>query len=232
MNVAALHEPRLARVAAMIADPARSRMLAYLLSGQFASAGELAVAASVSPATASGHLRKLLDAGFVVCEPRGRHRYYRLGDADIAHALQSLALVAERGSHERCWVRPERQALCYARCCYGHIAGQLGVLLFDTLAGNGRLRLVADGFELSESGAAWLRDKFGLRADAPSARRRFAYSCGDWSERRDHLGGQLADQLHRHVVARGWLRRGGARVLHLTSSGSRQLLPLLQHAAR
>lgn len=48
-------ELRLARVAALVADPARSRMLAYLLSGEYASASELARAASVTPATASGH---------------------------------------------------------------------------------------------------------------------------------------------------------------------------------
>jgi len=64
--MAPTHEPRLARVAAMVADPARSRMLAYLLSGEFASASELAGVASVSPATASGHLAQLLATRFVV----------------------------------------------------------------------------------------------------------------------------------------------------------------------
>ena len=94
------HEPRLARVAAIVADPARSQMLAYLLSGEYASASELAKTASVTPATASGHLGKLMAAQFVVCEPRGRHRYYRLADAEVAHALEALALVAERDGHD------------------------------------------------------------------------------------------------------------------------------------
>ena len=94
-------EPRLARAAAMIADPARSRMLSYLLAGQYASAGELARAGSVTAPTASAHLGKLLASGFVICEARGRHRYYRLADAEIAHALEALALVAERAPAER-----------------------------------------------------------------------------------------------------------------------------------
>lgn len=38
----ASHEPRLARVAAMVSDPARSRMLVFLMSGEYASAGHLA----------------------------------------------------------------------------------------------------------------------------------------------------------------------------------------------
>ena len=87
-------------------------MLAYLLSGEFASAGELAKAASVTPATASGHLAKLLDARFVACEPRGRHRYYRLADAEVAHALEALALAADRAIHDRAWALQGTRMLC------------------------------------------------------------------------------------------------------------------------
>jgi DNA-binding transcriptional ArsR family regulator len=221
------HEPRLARVAAMVADPARSRMLSYLLSGEYASAGELAAAASVTPATASGHLAKLSDARFVVCEPRGRHRYYRLADAEVAHALEALALVAERDVHDRAWAHPERQRLRYARCCYGHLAGQLGVALFDALRTEHRLTAADDGYALSDDGRAWLR-ALGLEPTPASRRRRFAYPCLDWSERRDHLAGQLADELYLHLVGRGWLRRDSGRAVSLTSSGERELLPRLR----
>ncbi|HEY2560234.1 MAG TPA: metalloregulator ArsR/SmtB family transcription factor [Caldimonas sp.] len=227
------HEPRLARVAAMVADPARSRMLSYLLSGEYASAGELAAAASVTPATASGHLAKLSDARFVVCEPRGRHRYYRLADAEVAHALEALALVAERDVHDRAWAHPERQRLRYARCCYGHLAGQLGVAMFDALRADHRLAAADDGgLALSDAGHAWLRG-LGLEPAPASRRRRFAYPCLDWSERRDHLAGQLADELYRHLVARGWLRRDSGRAVSLTKSGERELLPrLVEQAGR
>ncbi|HUN92088.1 MAG TPA: metalloregulator ArsR/SmtB family transcription factor [Burkholderiaceae bacterium] len=220
------HEPRLARAAAMVADPARSRMLAYLLSGEFASASELADVASVTPATASGHLAKLLAAAFVVCEPRGRHRYYRLADAEVAHALEALALVAERGSHEREWSRPQRQGLRYARCCYGHLAGHLGVRVYDAIQAAGGLRAAAAGFDLTVRGASWL-STLGLAPRAPSAKRRYAYACLDWSERRDHLAGQLADDLFRHFVACGWLRRATGRAVVVTHEGSLRLLPLL-----
>jgi DNA-binding transcriptional ArsR family regulator len=227
MAMADPHEPRLARVAAMVADPARSRMLSYLMSGEYASAGELAAAASVTPATASGHLAKLSDARFVVCEPRGRHRYYRLADAEVAHALEALALVAERDVHDRAWAHPERQRLRYARCCYGHLAGQLGVAVFDALRADHRLATADEGgLALSDAGHAWLRG-LGLEPAAPSRRRRFAYPCLDWSERRDHLAGQLADELYLHLVARGWLRRDSGRVVALTKSGEDELLPLL-----
>jgi DNA-binding transcriptional ArsR family regulator len=223
------HEPRLARVAAMVADPARSRMLSHLLSGDFATAGELARAATVSAATASGHLAKLVDARFVVCEPRGRHRYFRLAGPEVAHALEALALVAEQGERDEAWARPQRRALREARCCYGHLAGRLGVQLFECLLAGDGLRAAPEGFALTEGGRAWLAG-LGLTPAAPSGRRRYAYACMDWSQRRDHLAGQLADELFRHCTEKGWLRRGSGREVALTPIGQQQLMPRLDPA--
>ncbi len=223
------HEPRLARVAALVADPSRARMLAFLLSGEYASAGELARTASVSAATASAHLVKLVEAGLLACEPRGRHRYFRIADADVAHALEALAMVAERSSHDRAWSAPARQRLREARCCYGHMAGRRGVALFDHLRRNAWLVDAADGYALTEAGVAGLAglgfDAAALRA---SASHRLAYPCLDWSERRDHLAGKLASGLLDHFMERGWLRRiGGERALELTPPGRQALAPLL-----
>ncbi len=177
-------------------------MLAYLLSGEYATAGELAATASVSAATASGHLAKMLDAAFVVCEQRGRHRYYRLAGPEVAHALEALALVAERDCHDRAWAHPERQRLRLARCCYGHLAGALAVELLGSLVARDHLAQGPDGFELTDGGAAWLAT-LGMTPGPRSARRRYAYRCLDWSERRDHLAGQLAEEMFRHFLERG-----------------------------
>jgi DNA-binding transcriptional ArsR family regulator len=229
----ALHEPRIARVAAMIADPARSRMLSYLLDGSYASASELARAASVAASTASAHLHKLQDNGFVVCESRGRHRYFRLADAGIAHALEALALVAQDNARDKNWATPERQRLRYARCCYGHMAGTLGVGLLDSLLKHARLRAAIDGYELTEQGHAWVK-RVGLPLQ--KSKGRFAYGCIDWSERRDHMAGGFARQLLAHFIAQDWLRRAADqptaardknRILTLTETGRRKLLPLM-----
>jgi hypothetical protein len=165
------------------------------------------------------------------CEPRGRHRYYRLADADVAHALEALALVAERSTHAAAWARPERAALREGRCCYGHAAGRLGVRLIDTLHAVRGLAPAPHGFALTAPGAQWLRG-IGLEPPEPARQRRYAYACMDWSERRDHLAGQLADALLQHLLARGWLRRAtGSRALAITPEGARALEPLLAPAA-
>ena len=220
-------EPRFAGIAAMIGDPTRARMLAALMGGQFIAAGELAAAAGVTAQTASGHIAKLVDAELVVVRTQGRHRYFRLSDAEIAHALEALSLVAERSAHADKWSQGAYKPLKAARTCYSHLAGELGVALFEGLLARGTL-VARDGhFALSEAGSAELAQ---LGLDVPAAAsRRFAYPCLDWSERRDHLAGTLAVSLLELSIERGWLRRiEGSRALRLTPPGAKALAPWLE----
>jgi len=223
-------EPRFAKVAAMIGDPTRARMLAALMGGQYLAAGELAAAAGVTAQTASAHVAKLVDAELVVVRTQGRHRYFRLADADIGHALEALSLVAERSAQADKWSQGPYKPLKAARTCYSHLAGELGVALLEGLLARGTLRPVHGHFLLSDAGRAEL-ETLGVALPAvttPAAARRFAYPCLDWSERRDHLAGGLAVALLEHSVGEGWLRRvEGSRALRLTADGSRKLAPWL-----
>src|SRR5665213_2069664 len=90
--------PNIARIASLIGEPARAHVLAALLSGTALTATELAEVAGVTRATVSAHLAKLLDARLLAVESQGRHRYFRLAGADVAHALESLMDVAARAS--------------------------------------------------------------------------------------------------------------------------------------
>jgi DNA-binding transcriptional ArsR family regulator len=215
-------EPRFARIAAMIGDPTRARMLAALMGGQYLAAGELAAAAGVGAATASTHIGKLLDSGLVTLRVQGRHRYVRLADAEIAHALEALSLVAERGAAANKWEQGAYKPLKAARTCYSHLAGELGVALFEGMLARGTL-VARDGqFALSDAGREELSE---LGVALPSAAsRRYAYPCVDWSERRDHLAGGLAVSLLEHAIAHDWLRRvSGSRALNLTPPGAKAL---------
>jgi DNA-binding transcriptional ArsR family regulator len=218
-------EPRFARIAAMIGDPTRARMLSALLGGGFLAAGELAQAAGVTAQTASSHIAKLVESELVVVRAQGRHRYFRLADADIAHALEALSLVAERHAGADKWERGAYKPLKVARTCYGHLAGELGVQLFEGLLARGTLAPVDGHFALSESG----RDEMAaLGLEVPGTGRRFAYPCLDWSERRDHLAGSFAVALLEHALVRGWLRRAkDSRAVSLTPSGAQALAPWL-----
>lgn len=220
-------EPRFAKVAAMIGDPTRARMLSALMGGQYLAAGELAAAAGVSAQTASTHITKLLDAELVVLRVQGRHRYVRLADAEIAHVLEALSLVAERGASARKWEQGAYKPLKAARTCYSHLAGELGVALFEGLMARGTLVPVDGQFALSEAGRAEM-EGLGIVPPTVSATssRRFAYACLDWSERRDHLAGSFAVALLEHALESGWLtRRKASRALTLTPAGAQALAP-------
>ena len=93
--------PGLARIAALVGDPARARMLAALMGGRALTATELSAVGEVAPSTASGHLSKMAQAGLLAIEKQGRHRYYRLDDRDVAAALEGLMGVASRARQTR-----------------------------------------------------------------------------------------------------------------------------------
>ena len=218
-------EPRFARIAALMADPTRARMLAVLLAGQARTAGELARAAGITPQAATSQLMQLLDAGLVSVRPQGRNKYFALADADVAHALEALALVTERDEVAVRWQRPGYAPLKHARRCYGHLAGELGVAQLQMLLARGYLSEGDDGFALTPAGRAWLAE---LGVTPVTGRGRLAYRCMDWSQRQDHLAGTLAKALLEHYLARDWLRAGEHdRALRTTPTGQLKLLPLL-----
>lgn len=229
-------EPRFARIATMIGDPTRARMLAHLLDGTLATAGELARAVDVTPQTASAHLAKLLDAELVSMRAQGRHRYFKLADGDIAHALEALAIVAERNTTAHPgrgkWSLDAYRPLREARSCYGHLAGRLGVHLHDALIERDVLVLGDDRFQLAQPGRKWL-SKLGVDAAAVSSSssrgtaRGIVYPCVDWSERRDHFAGPLAVGLLDHFIAKRWMIRvPDSRALSVSAQGRGALTDL------
>jgi DNA-binding transcriptional ArsR family regulator len=220
-------EPRFSRVAALIADPTRARMLALLLSGEARTASELARFAGVTAQSASTQLGQLVDGGLLIVRKQGRHKYFALADADIGHALEALSLLAERDDVTARWNREQYKAMKCARRCYGHLAGELGVAQFDMLHKNNFLKSVDGTLRLTDVGQLWLR-KLGIDPDSLS-RSRLAYPCMDWSERKDHLAGSLAKALLEHYLQNDWLREDrNSRALKVTPCGERELLPMFR----
>ena len=210
-------EPDLALVAGVIGEPARAAMLTAMLGGQPLAAGELARRAGVTAATASAHLARMVEHGLVSRRNAGRHRYYELANGDVAAALEALARVAalEAGNDVRLTRNDE---LRFARTCYDHLAGRLGVLLTQALLERGLIQ--GSGFELTTAGGDWLA-RLGIDvATLRQSRRTLSRPCLDWSERRDHLAGAAGAAITGALLERGWLvRLPGTRALRLTLRG-------------
>ncbi|EYT98429.1 Transcriptional regulator, ArsR family [Pseudomonas aeruginosa PA99] len=212
----------LARIAALIGDPARALMLAALMDGRSRTAGELAQAAGITPQTASAHLAKLVDAHLLAIEKQGRHRYHRLGGSEVAHALEALMVVSATPLKTP-RLGPADAALRQARTCYDHMAGEIAVGLVERWIGRGWIADETSEWRLTASGRRGFA-ALGIPLPDESLRRPSLRPCLDWSERRPHLGGQLGATLLESLLARDWVRkRRGSRALLLTDEGARML---------
>jgi DNA-binding transcriptional ArsR family regulator len=212
-------------VAALVGDTARATMLAALMGGQALTASELASLAHISRPTASGHLGKLTAARLLSVTQKRRNRYYRIASPLVARMLESIKAVAALETPARYQPRSAQDdALRFARTCYDHLAGRLGVAIADSLVAKGYVVLNEEGGEVTTAGARFL-NKFGAELTAKSAGRRiFCRACLDWSERRYHVAGLVGAELYRCCQDKGWLRRSrGTRAVSITPAGRRGL---------
>jgi DNA-binding transcriptional ArsR family regulator len=225
----------IAAVGALVADPARCRILLALDDGRALPASRLASEAGVSAATASSHLRKLTDGGLLAVETHGRNRYYRLAGPAVGRLIEAMQQLAPPAP-----VRSLRQAtrastLRAARTCYDHLAGRLGVALMTSMIDAGYLD-GGDGtfdpatasldqrtgyghdvdYVLTDPGWRFVAD-FGV--DLPARRPVIRY-CVDWSEQRHHLAGGLGRGLLGRLIDRDWIRRAPqSRAVQVTPAG-------------
>jgi DNA-binding transcriptional ArsR family regulator len=214
--------PSIVRIAALIGDHARAEILTALMAGEALTATELAAVASLTKQTISAHLSKLLDAKLIAVESQGRHRYFRLADRDVAHLLETLMGVAFRTGALRARSSPREPALRTARVCYDHLAGDLGVLAFESLEQHHRIRRAQGALAVTRAGKQFFSE-LGVDVDGLASKRRsLSHPCLDWSVRRHHLGGAVGAALLSRCYELGWARRiRNSRVVSFTPVGER-----------
>lgn len=210
----------ISEIAAAIGEPARTRMLYCLMDGRARTSTELAIVAGVTASTASAHLSRLTDGHLTKVSVQGRHRYYSLEGPQVAAVLEGLSVLA---SQPRAKFEPSApNPLRAARTCYDHLAGTAGVLLHNRFQ---ELGLLSDIYTVTATGTKAF-ESLGIDLEAIQAlRRRFAFACLDWSERRPHLGGALGAAFLQAALKRAWVSQElDSRALNITSIGRRELL--------
>jgi DNA-binding transcriptional ArsR family regulator len=223
----------LAETASLLSDPARASMLMALMGRVALPAGQLAMVANIAPQTASSHLARMVAGRLLTVEQQGRHRYYRIMNADVANAVEALLAITPRnGSASPSGVpHPPRgsNGLVNARSCYSHLAGKVAVEIASALVKRGILEECAPrNFLVSKKGAAWF-EHVGLRfTDAEMRHARFARQCLDWTERRPHIGGNLGRAILKRFHELKWIAPvRDSRAVRVTLEGERQLGRLL-----
>lgn len=223
--------PDLPRIARLLADPARAKILWSLIDCSTRPAGELAYCANISAQSASGHLAKLVRGGLLTCEEQGRHRYFRIASAEVASAIEAMASLGV-SSRPRS-PRPPLPSpavpveFLHARTCYEHLAGETAVNVLAGMLRAGWLKEEGRDFEVTALGGKKLA-ALGIDLDeARRSRRTFARACLDLTERRAHLGGALGGAMLKLYVSRGWVQRlRRSRIVHITPKGSERFRTL------
>jgi DNA-binding transcriptional ArsR family regulator len=228
----------IARVAALVADPARARVLLALGDGRALPATVLADEAGVAASTASAHLGKLVKGGLLSVERHGRHRYFRLAGPEVAELLEALARLSPPVPVRSLRQGTKAQAVRHARTCYDHLAGVLGTELMSAMLDRGLLtggdgvfdanaanadRLSSPGFDLdyrlTPRGVDELRE-FGIDFKSLPRRRPLVRYCVDWSEQRHHLAGALGAAVAQQMFDLGWVSRAPqGRAVQITGDG-------------
>lgn len=225
MDVNQCADDAVSRIAGAIGEPARARMLSCLMDNHARTSTELAVVAEVSPSTASVHLNRLKAERLVKVLVQGKHRYYSLDGADVASVLEGLHVLAG-GSRDK-FVPSTPTRLRAARTCYDHLAGALGVSLHDRFMAEGWLAAGSTGSTSYELTPAGIRAFESLGVDVEGARtlrRRLAFACLDWSERRFHIGGAIGAALLKLALKRKWVAQDlDSRAVSVTGLGRREM---------
>ncbi len=216
----------IAKIGALVSDPARARILLALGDGRALPASVLADEAGVTASTASAHLGKLVDGRLLTVERHGRHRYFALASPGVAELIETLAKLAPPAEVRSLREGTRAHAVRTARTCYDHLAGILGTQLMAVMLERGLLaggdglfhretarkdRLSSPGFDfdysLTERGQAEL-EEFGIDfAELRARPRPLIRYCVDWSEQRHHLAGSLGAALAERMFELEWVKR-------------------------
>ena len=214
--------PDIASVAALIGDSTRANMLMALMDGRAYTATELALFGDVTPSTASSHLARLQKGGLIKQMKQGRHRYFQLATDDIAEMLEKLMSVTSSLKERTVPRHPQNQELRYARICYDHLAGEMGVKLMDSLIEQQFIMQQRDAIEVTPAGMEWCQNE-GIQIDKYKTRRRpLCRPCLDWTERKTHLAGAMGAAILDRIIDLKYARREvESRVIIFREEGKR-----------
>jgi DNA-binding transcriptional ArsR family regulator len=218
-------------ITAAIADPLRLSVMMYLIRGA-ASVTEMINHLEVSQSNLSNHLAVLKNAGLIRGKAFGRQKIYELASPEVAQLVELLLnLQHTTPAKKEKVIKP----IQFARTCYDHLAGKLGVAIFEKLLEKKAIRFPDEmvmkdrqffSAELELGiGAEKVFGELGIDLSVlKNTRRKFAYGCLDWTEREPHLAGALGASVCDLFLENKWIiKKNGTRAIAVTTSGKQVL---------
>ncbi len=219
-------------ITAAIADPVRLSVMIYLMPGQ-ATYAELQQHLDISQSNLSNHLGVLHKAGLIHKINKGRRNSYEIASHDTAQLIELLQNMQKAKPN----VKAPVKKIALARTCYDHLAGKLGVSVFNALVERQSIiynkPIIDPAYFSKEITLGINADKtfkaFGVDlAKVEAGNRKYAYACLDWTEKKPHLAGTLGAALCHAMMAQKWLTRNEEkRVIVITDSGRKALKQII-----
>ena len=218
------------KLASLIGEKSRAIMLWNLLDGRAYTATELAVSADISRQACSNHLQKLTEANLLQVVKSGRHKYYRFANDKVAQIIENLASLIPTESKSIQKTKQEQVGIKYARSCYDHLAGTLACNLTDVMLKKKIIVYSNKTFNITDHGVEWFY-KIGINVLKLSEfKRKLAFPCLDWSERKNHIGGSLGAAILDLFIENDWIRKSkNSREIIVTGIGELELDKILKN---
>ena len=217
------------KLASLIGEKSRAIMLWNLLDGRAYTATELAVSADISRQACSNHLQKLIEANLLQVVKSGRHKYYRFANDKVAQIIENLASLIHVDSKSFQKTKQEQVGIKYARSCYDHLAGTLACNLTDVMLKKKIIVYSDKTFNITDHGVEWFY-KIGINVlKLNELKRKLAFPCLDWSERKNHIGGSLGAAILNLFIQKDWvIKSKNSREIILTGIGELELSKILK----
>ena len=224
-------EQDFSKITSLIGEKSRSIMLWNLLDGRAYTATELAICANISRQSCSNHLLKMVEANLLTVVKQGRHKYFKLANENVARVIESIGyLLPQKNQIKKQITKNEKKGIKYARTCYDHLAGKIAVEITESLMKNEIIIFRPDKYEISEKGKKWFRNLAVNTDELQNVKRKFAFPCLDWSERKFHIGGALGAAILDLFIQKGWVRKSKfSREITLTGIGELELSKILKY---
>jgi len=228
-----MEELNIFTITAAIADPVRLSVMMYLMRGE-ASVTEMINHLEVSQSNLSNHLAVLKNAGLIKATSAGRQKIYELANPDVAQLIELLQNLQLTPAREK-----EIKPIQLARTCYDHLAGKLGVGVFNALMAQGAIEFDTDEKEkpkhllaktvISGPNATTVFNRLGVTIpQVKDVSRKYAFGCMDWTEKTPHLAGALGAAVCKSFFDQQWvIRKNGSRTITVTTSGRQALKNLI-----
>jgi DNA-binding transcriptional ArsR family regulator len=219
-------------ITSAIADPVRLSVMIYLIRGQ-ATYSELQQYLDISQSNLSNHLAVLCKANLIHKISNGRRNSYEIASPDAAQLIELLQNLQKSAPNPKSPVKK----IALARTCYDHLAGKLGVSIFNSLVNHNAIiynqPIIDPAYFSKEITLGINADKtfkaFGVDLSSiASSHRKYAYACLDWTEKQSHLAGTLGAAVYHAMTEQKWIAtHEEKRVITITDSGKKALKEII-----